>query len=436
MKFITGVFFALVTGFICIPIASSAQSAGVQNAPGSTQTAATNTAHGVPDSNQLGAISLDVLVTDKSGTPVTGLQAGDFKLLLGKKQPQNIVSVRAAGSTIAQNDPPAGAIVVVDAVNAWILTVNAERQMLARYFEENNGQLPIPVYLAIFTDQGMKVHTPATQDGKALEEFLNANTTDLHNVKRPDGWWGDMEREQLSLKTLNYLTSQVNSMPGRKLFIWLSPGWNLQTNGQWDGASKSDQQGLYDNTASVLTALRTARVTVYSIDPSGPAREMTFGPTYEAFLKGLDAPKHADYGYLLLQVLAIQTGGQALYASNDLSSLISKSFAETNSYYVLTFNPPPAAHLSEFNNIEVQVGKTHCRIPKIGPRQNLCHVRRPVAYSLRRSQRTLDLISAVHTRTELSGSSSPSRYLRRVVASIALRFSRDTSSLFMWSPWK
>lgn len=356
MKITTAAFFALMTGLICVPISGFAQSAGDQNAPVSTQPVAASTAQGAPGSNQPGAISLDVLVTDKSGAPVTGLQAGDFKLL-EKKQPLDIVSVRAAGSESAPGDPPAVAIIVVDAVNAWILTVNAERQMLAKYFEENNGQLPIPVYLAIFTDQGTKVHNPATQDGKALEEFLNANTTDLHNVKRPDGWWGDMEREQLSLKTLNYLTSQVTSMPGRKLFIWLSPGWNLQTNGQWDGASKSDQQALYDNAASVSTALRAARVTVYSIDPSGSEREMTFGPTYEAFLKGLDVPKRADYGYLLLQVLAMQSGGQALYAANNLSSLINKSLAETKAYYVLTFNPPSAAHPSEYHPIEVQIDK-------------------------------------------------------------------------------
>jgi VWFA-related protein len=353
MKSTTSVIFALVAGLISIPTASSAEAAGNQTS--SAQPAA-SVAQVAPDSNQAGAISLDVLVTDKSGAPITGLQAGDFKLL-EKKQPLNVVSVRAAGATGTPGDTPVVAVLIVDAVNASILTVSSERQMLAKYLEENNGQLPIPVYLAIFTDQGTKVHTPATQDGKALEEFLNANTTDLHTVKRPDGWWGDMEREQLSLKTLSYLTSQLNSTPGRKLFIWLSPGWNLQTNGQWDGASKSDEQSLYDNAASVLTALRTARVTVYSIDPSGPEREMTFGPTYEAFLKGLDVPKRADYGYLLLQVLAIQTGGQALYSSNNLSSPIGKSFGETKAYYVLTFNPPPAAHPSEFHSIEVQVDK-------------------------------------------------------------------------------
>jgi len=356
MKSIAALFYIVAAGLLCMPMASSAQAAGNQNAPDSTPPAAANVVQGAPGSNQAGAITLDVQVTDKSGAPVTGLQAADFKLL-DRKQPQNIVSVRAAASAGTPDDPPAVAILVVDAVNASILTVNSERSMIDKYFEENNGQLPIPIYLAIFTDNGMKVQTPATQDGKALEEFLNTNTTNLPTVKRPDGWWGDMERSQLSWKTLDYLTSQVTSMPGRKLFIWLSPGWRLQTNGQWNGASKSDQQGLYDKAASVSSALRAARVTIYSIDPWGSDSAMTFQQIYDEFIKGLDVPKHADYGYLLLQVLATQTGGEALYASNNLADLIGRCMEDVKAYYVLTFDPPPDAHPNEYHPIEVKVDK-------------------------------------------------------------------------------
>jgi hypothetical protein len=42
-----------------------------------------------------GAITINVVVTDKSGAPVADLQPGDFKLLLDKKHPQDIVSVKA-----------------------------------------------------------------------------------------------------------------------------------------------------------------------------------------------------------------------------------------------------------------------------------------------------------------------------------------------------
>lgn len=351
MKLRSAVYFALAAGLICMPMAGFAR----QDAPAGAQPAA-NSAPGASNSSQAGAVSLDVYVADKSGAPVTGLQASDFKLTLDKKQQQNIVSVRALASAGTADDPPAVAVLVLDNVCGSILTVSQERQMLDKYFDEN-GQLPIPIYLVILTDQGMKIHTPATQDGKVLKDFLDANTNDLHNLLRPDGWTGEMERAQVSWKTLDYITSQVGPMPGRKLFIWLSPGWNLQTNGQWDGASKSDEQQLYDHAAKELTALRTGRVTLYQIDPWGPDHEMKFAPIYEAFVKGLENPKHADYGYLLLQILAIQSGGQALYLSNNMSSLITKCLDESKSYYTLTFNPPAGDHPTEYHSVEVQVDK-------------------------------------------------------------------------------
>jgi VWFA-related protein len=89
---------------------------------------------------------------------------------------------------------------------------------------------------------------------------------------------------------------------------------------------------------------------------------MTFEPIYEEFLKGLETPKHADYGYLLLQVLATQTGGQALYLSNNLSALIDKCSAEVKAYYVLSFNPPSAAHPNVYHPIEVQVDKPGAKV--------------------------------------------------------------------------
>jgi VWFA-related protein len=136
----------------------------------------------------------------------------------------------------------------------------------------------------------------------------------------------------------------------------LSPGWRLQTSGQWV-ANQKDQQMLYNNITTLSTALRSARITVYSIDPSGTDSELTFQQIYESYLKGVDSPKHVDYGFLLLQVLSTQTGGRALYAFNDMPSLISKCMDDAKAYYVLTFNPPPSAHPSEYHSIEVQVDK-------------------------------------------------------------------------------
>jgi VWFA-related protein len=311
-------------------------------------------AQAVPAQPSSSAITIDVVVTNKSGVPVADLLPGDFKLL-DKKQPQSLISVQAADGVSAKNDPPAEVILVVDAVNGSLETVESERQMLARFLQENGGDLALPTSFVVLSDQGMTVKNPPTRNGKDLADFLNANIPGLRPLSTW-GWDADMAREQLSLKALDFLIAQANRRPGRKLLIWLSPGWRLQTSGNWV-ASPKDRQMLFNHVAMLSTAMRTARVTVYSLDPSGIDSQLTFQQIYEAYLKGVDAPNHVDYGYLLLQVLSTQTGGKALSAASDLASLLDKCMEDARAYYIISFNPPPSAHPNEYHSIEVQIDR-------------------------------------------------------------------------------
>jgi VWFA-related protein len=334
MKVRSAFFAAFAAVFLWTPIGGSAQA--------------------VPGPASSGAITLDVVVTNKSGVSVADLQPGDFRLL-DKKQPQSLLSVQFADGASGKTDPPAEAILVVDAVNGSLETVDSERQMLSRFLQENSGELALPTSLAILSDQGMTVKNPPTREGKQLVDFLNANIPGLRPLSTW-GWDADMAREQLSLKALDFLIAQASKRPGRKLLIWLSPGWRLQTSGNWV-ASQKDRQMLFNKVASLSTALRAARVTVYSLDPSGIDSELTFQQIYEAYLKGVDAPNHVDYGYLLLQVLATQTGGKALSAASGMASLLDKCMEDAGAYYVLSFSPPPSAHPNEYHGIEVQIDK-------------------------------------------------------------------------------
>ena len=56
-----------------------------------------------------------------------------------------------------------------------------------------------------------------------------------------------------------------------------------------------------------------------------------------------------------LQVLAHQSGGQILTEGNDLEGEIAKCIADADSYYVLSFDSPPAAALGEFHSLQVKV---------------------------------------------------------------------------------
>ena len=83
--------------------------------------------------------------------------------------------------------------------------------------------------------------------------------------------------------------------------------------------TKKSQEKLFDRVAGVSTALREARITLCSVDPEGIEPGQFY---YRSFLKGVASAKQADYGDLLLQVLATQTGGQVLFGSYDIASLI------------------------------------------------------------------------------------------------------------------
>ena len=297
-------------------------------------------------------VTLDVVVTDRSGAPVTGLKAADFKLLDNKRS-QSILSLQAATGMTAQADPPVELILLVDAVNSAFQTVASERQWLAAYFQENGQTLALPTTLVVLTDKGMKIQEHPTRNGKALLDYLNANATGLRAIRRSEGLEGEMEQEHHSLVGLEFLASQMSKRPGRKLLIWLSPGWYIYSDlvGNWRARA---HQAVFANIAAVSTALREARITLYSINPEGVG-EGKF--RYLDYLKGVDAPEHADYGNLFLQVLATQSGGRVFFGNNDLASLIDHCVADARSYYVLTFNAPPAAHANEYHGLEVAIDK-------------------------------------------------------------------------------
>jgi hypothetical protein len=89
-------------------------------------------------------ITLDVAVTEKSGTTELGLQQQDFTLL-DNKQPQKIVSFQAPLAASAAI--PVQVVVVIDEVNASFRAVSTERIQLAKYLAENGGHLAHPTSL-------------------------------------------------------------------------------------------------------------------------------------------------------------------------------------------------------------------------------------------------------------------------------------------------
>jgi len=353
MKFRNVLFLALFAGILCAPIAVSAQAAAGQSAPGS---------------DKAGAITLNVVVTDKSGTPVADLQPGDFKLMLDKKHPQEITSVQAYSGLGDAATSPDEMILVFDDVNPDIMTITQEKKQLIAFLQENGGQLPLPTTLVILLeksahegriDQGGAVVSDKTRDGKVLLDFLNTNITGLNINAFEDGWFGTVHRETPSLALLDKLTGWAAKQPGKKLMIWISPSWRMHAGGNMTNASDNDLKGIFNHVVWYLTQLRVGNTTLYMLDPDNAGSDLTFQTTcQDDYMKGADQFRHVDYGHLLLPVLALQSGGQNVWGTNQqVGPSINKFIQDAKAYYVLTFNPPPAAHPNEFHTIDVQVDK-------------------------------------------------------------------------------
>jgi VWFA-related protein len=301
-------------------------------------------------------VALDVVVTDKAGNPVPGLQQSDFTVL-DDKQPQTILSFRAFDETSKPDDSPQQVVFVIDEVNASTRPVSNARQQLEKFLRRGDGQLAVPMSLIFFTDQGTQVLGAATRNGNSLADSLKSHDSSLRDIGRSAGFYGAVERIQASLSALEKLTVYEAKQPDRKLLIWLSPGWPLLS-GPNSTLSEKDQDTIFHTIVRLSTNLRAARVTLYSIDPLGMDDAAGFRTFYyKNFLKGVVSANKVESGDVGLQVIATQSGGQVLNSSNDIASSIAGCVADAKVYYTLSFAAAAADHPNEYHNLQIKIDR-------------------------------------------------------------------------------
>ena len=296
------------------------------------------------------SIDLDVVVTPKSGPPVSGLEQKDFTLL-DNKAPQAITSFHA----LSGPDAPVEVILLIDAVNTGYQNIAYERGEIDKFLRANGGKLAHPAALAIFTDPGVRMVGGSSTDGNALAAMLDKETVALRAITRSAGFYGAEDRFNMSMKALQQLTVDEGPHPGRKLIFWISPGWPLLTGPRVDLAAKEEQR-LFQAIIDVSTQLRQARITLYNINPLGATEDSLRTFYYEEFVKGVTKPSQVNVGNLSLQVLAVQTGGLVLNSDNDISQMLQQAFRDAAGWYEISFQPAPSEP-NEYHKLEVRVDK-------------------------------------------------------------------------------
>ena len=289
------------------------------------------------------ALTLDVEVTDKDGKPVSGLKADDFKIL-DNQQPQSLISFHAANDASIDADPPTQLILVIDGVN----TFGGASETLRAFLLENSGQLALPTSLFFLTVESASLQNAPTRDGKALLKALDKIPA---RVPRMD----IIDRRDHSLQGLYAVAVAESKVPGRKLLIWIGPGWASFINeDQW--RKRKDDEKVFSDIVRYSTTLRQARMSVYSIDQRGIGLRPD-DYRYKNFLDPVSTPKQAQFGNLDLQVLAMQTGGKVIFDSNDMTNMIHRCMDDARNAYVLRFNPPAATHADEYHSLTVEIDK-------------------------------------------------------------------------------
>jgi hypothetical protein len=160
-----------------------------------------------------------------------------------------------------------------------------------------------------------------------------------------------------SLEVLGSIAIEERRRPGRKLLFWLGPGWQID---------RPIAGELVQRSIDLCIRMREARIAIWeatewasSNDQGNPLpTHDNFGPLYTEEMES----ETSDSRSLTLPLMAMQSGGGVLKATNNLFTLIAKRIKEGGCFYSLTFDAPRTVQVDEYHHVDVEVGKSYTTV--------------------------------------------------------------------------
>jgi len=318
-------------------------------------------------------VLLDVVVTDKSGNPVTNLTQDDFAVY-EDKAPQRVVSFEPpslhtlpAGSDTAQfnpDDPKSFGqspvtILVLDELNTHFEDSSFAVQSVRQYLESRPALLTQPTTLMVVADNRFHVLQNFTRDRAALLKALHDQS--VHYAWKLEGdksiGYGAVERLDQSLSALEQIAQATARIPGRKNLVWVGQGF--QSLDPSELATK-DSDLVSDTIQHVTNVLLDTRVTLYAVDPTTSAAGMVeiIDPTQLEFAQaaGDSFTRNADpfSGQLDFDRLGPVTGGRIMRGMNDIDKQIAISVDLGTKFYTIGYSPSSSSNAQrQYRNIRV-----------------------------------------------------------------------------------
>ncbi len=334
-------------------------------------------------------VQVDVVVTDKSNKPVSGLQRGDFELYDNGKL-QNITTfafedsktrrieedteqARALPKAITVSELRRAMVFVVDTLHMNPEDVYHTQKMLDDFIDKKmeSGDLVLIISTAggsglfqQFTSDQRLLHRAVSQ----LRPFIFSNeavprrsiaTPSLPNsasnrgggLAQGRGFGIPDQLEEFDVRstlfTLNNVIKSLGKLPGRKIGVFISKGFRIfQTQTTLD---------LADTTSRA----QRANVIFYSIDPRGldfnglsAADNVAGQDLSEALNQQRDDLFEAQSA---LNALALDTGGKFYRNNNDIKRGLDDILHINSSYYLLGFQPEAGKWDGKFHKLKVVV---------------------------------------------------------------------------------
>ena len=359
-------------------------------------------------------VVLDVVVTGKNHRPLTGLHQQDFKVLEdGHPQTINFFEEHTGAQPLQASLPdlppnvftniprvkPSDSVtvLVLDSLNTPLEDQRRVHAQVLKYLKKPQpGRMAVfalgtqlllvqgftddPALLAAALNQRKKgtgsqvspllqsnAETASTQEAVAamIEEHAAMAAAQMQQFMANQSSMQSDTRLKLTLAALQQLAHYLAGFPGRKNVVWFSGGFPVAI--LPDPAAlnpfgaQRDEQGEVRKTDALLAA---AQMAIYPVGAEGVVAGSLYNAGADSRLvtrSQLSQPqaeaqeRNADHA--AMDVMAKETGGEAIYGSNSLSDALDRVAAHGSNFYTLTYTTTNPAADGRFRKIQVELAR-------------------------------------------------------------------------------
>ncbi len=357
------------------------------------------------------AVVVDILVT--SGTEsISGLLQRDFTVLEDGK-PQTVdffeehtsatapaVNLPPLPPNVYSNQPPVASnepvsVLLLDSLNTEEADQANAHKQIARFLASLQPGTRVAVYAL---NTRLKLLQGFTADGALLRAAVDSKAaapgTTINSRSRQDdlsdkeaismagdaqsglaqarslGEYARTQRSQsgsMTLTALQQLARSLEGIPGRKNLIWVAGTFPVALFPEGDNRAVLQAfQGheLPEALSTTVNMLTQARIALYPVSARGMMVDRTLDADSSGQPNGDDFQRTPYKGSpairantATMEQLAIDTGGKAIYTTNDVAAALSHAIREGAHYYTVSYTPTSGKMDSRFRRIEVKLAE-------------------------------------------------------------------------------